>query len=167
MSIQVLLLVIHLQRIYNFFIVPCYYIICFGCLMGFTKHFYIIFGTNVTQCKLLFFCLFQCFAEKEYQTESKWNETFGKRPQALGARSRGILHLGLSAPRGPSYPNSSTINSQIFPYVRGQTKKTFPPPQASVLVISHLGAFSSIPSEGDSITEGLCTNLAALPMMRE
>jgi len=26
---------------------------------------------------LLFFCLFQCFAEKEYQTESKRNETFG------------------------------------------------------------------------------------------
>src|SRR4051812_29450490 len=25
----------------------------------------------------VFFCLFQCFAEKEYQTESKWNETFG------------------------------------------------------------------------------------------
>ena len=26
---------------------------------------------------MLFFCLFQCFAEKEYQTESKRNETFG------------------------------------------------------------------------------------------
>ena len=30
------------------------------------------------QCKLLFFCLFQCFAEKEYQTESKRNETFAR-----------------------------------------------------------------------------------------
>ena len=30
----------------------------------------------MAQCKLLFFCLFQCFAEKEYQTESKRNETF-------------------------------------------------------------------------------------------
>ena len=27
--------------------------------------------------ELLFFCLFQCFAEKEYQRESKWNETSG------------------------------------------------------------------------------------------
>ena len=48
--------------------------------MGFTKHFYIIFGTNLlteAQPKLLFSCLFQCFEEKEYQTESKWNETFG------------------------------------------------------------------------------------------
>ena len=26
---------------------------------------------------MLFFCLFQCFEEKEYQTKSKWNETFG------------------------------------------------------------------------------------------
>ena len=48
--------------------------------MGFTIHFYIIFGTNVlteAQPELLFFCLFQYFAEKEYQTESKRNETFG------------------------------------------------------------------------------------------
>ena len=27
---------------------------------------------------MLFFCLFQCFTEKEYQTESKRNETFGR-----------------------------------------------------------------------------------------
>ena len=27
---------------------------------------------------MLFFCLFQCFAQKEYQTESKWNETFAR-----------------------------------------------------------------------------------------
>ena len=26
---------------------------------------------------MLFFCLFQYFEETEYQTESKWNETFG------------------------------------------------------------------------------------------
>ena len=25
----------------------CYYILCFGCLMGFTIHFYITFGTNL------------------------------------------------------------------------------------------------------------------------
>ena len=49
--------------------------------MGFTLHSYIIFGTNLlteAQPELLFFCLFQCFAEKEYQTESKRNETFGR-----------------------------------------------------------------------------------------
>ena len=43
--------------------------------------FYIILGLTYqseAQCELLFFCLFQCFAEKEYQTESKWNETFAR-----------------------------------------------------------------------------------------
>ena len=50
--------------------------------MGFIMHFYIIFGTNLlTKGPVqiaVFFCLFQCFAEKEYQTESKRNETFGR-----------------------------------------------------------------------------------------
>ena len=43
--------------------------------------FYMIFGTNLLTQSLVpvsFFPLFQCFAEKEYQTESKRNETFGK-----------------------------------------------------------------------------------------
>ena len=47
--------------------------------MGFTKHFYIIIGTNLLTegpVQIAVFCLFQCFAEKEYQTESKRNETF-------------------------------------------------------------------------------------------
>ena len=49
--------------------------------MGFTLHFYIIFGTNLLTGGpariAVFFCLFQCFEEKEYQTESKRDETFG------------------------------------------------------------------------------------------
>ena len=46
--------------------------------MGFIKHIYIIFGTNLlTGGPAQFFCLFQCFEGKEYQTESKRNETFG------------------------------------------------------------------------------------------
>ena len=52
----------------------------FWMLMGFILHFYIIFGTNLlTQGPVqiaIVFCLFQCFAEKEYQTESKRNKTF-------------------------------------------------------------------------------------------
>ena len=62
-----------------FLIVPCYYITYFVCLMGFTMHFYIIFGTNLLTggpAQIAVFCLFECFAEKEYQTESKRNETF-------------------------------------------------------------------------------------------
>ena len=49
--------------------------------MGFIIHFYIIFGTNLLTGgpaqNCCFFCLFQSFTEKEYQTESKLNETFG------------------------------------------------------------------------------------------
>ena len=42
--------------------------------------FYMIFGTNLLTggpAQIAIFFLFQCFAEKEYQTESKRNETFG------------------------------------------------------------------------------------------
>ena len=64
------------------FIVPCYYLWSLGCLMGFIIHFYIIFGTNLLTQRpspdCCFFCLFQGFAEKEYQTESKRNETFAR-----------------------------------------------------------------------------------------
>ena len=53
----------------------------FWMFMGFTLHIYIIFGTNLLTGSptriAVFFCLFQCFEEKEYQMESKWNETFG------------------------------------------------------------------------------------------
>ena len=48
--------------------------------MGFIIHFYIIFGTNLLTggpAQNCYFCLFHSFAEKEYQTESKRNETFG------------------------------------------------------------------------------------------
>jgi len=44
-------------------------------------HFYIIFGTNLLTGGpvqiAVFFCLFQCFADKEYQMESKRDETSG------------------------------------------------------------------------------------------
>ena len=52
----------------------------FWMFKGFTLHFYIIFGTNLLTggpARIAVFCVFQCFEEKEYQTESKRNETFG------------------------------------------------------------------------------------------
>ena len=48
-------------------------------LMGLFLHFYTIFGTNLLTggpAQIAVFYLFQCLAEKEYQTESKRNETF-------------------------------------------------------------------------------------------
>ena len=56
------------------------YYLLFWTLLGFIIHFYIIFGTNLligAQLKIVVFCLFKGFEEKEYQTESKRNETFG------------------------------------------------------------------------------------------
>ena len=57
------------------------YYLLFWTILGFIFHFYIIFGTNLLTGgpaqNCCFFCLFQCFEETEYQTESKRNETFG------------------------------------------------------------------------------------------
>ena len=52
----------------------------FWMFMGFILHIYIIFGTNLLTggpACIAVFCLFQYFEEKEYQRESKRNETFG------------------------------------------------------------------------------------------
>ena len=49
-------------------------------IMGFIIHFYITFGTNLLTggpTHIVVYCLFQYFKEKEYQMESKQNETFG------------------------------------------------------------------------------------------
>ena len=56
------------------------YYLLFWTLLGFIIHFHIIFGTNLLTggpAQNCCFCLFQSSAEKEYQTESKRNETFG------------------------------------------------------------------------------------------
>ena len=53
----------------------------FWMLMGFILHFYTIFGTNLltgSPDQIAIFFLFHCFVEKEYQTEFKRNETFGR-----------------------------------------------------------------------------------------
>ena len=72
-------ILIRLQRIYNFLL---FHAIILSVLdvNGLYLHFYIIFGTNLLTggpSQIVVFCLFQCFEEKEYQTESKQNETFG------------------------------------------------------------------------------------------
>ena len=69
-------MLICLQRIYNFWFSMLYYLL-FWALLGIIIHFYIIFGTNLLTggpAQNCCFCLFQCFEEKEYQTESKRNE---------------------------------------------------------------------------------------------
>ena len=102
--------------------------------MGFIIHFYIIFGTNRLTggpAQIAVFCLFQCFAEKEYQTESKRNETFGndfrneRDPEDLDPTSRhqpGKHEVGgraypLGAPStlvGPTLLHRRTSSSYIY-----------------------------------------------------
>src|SRR3989337_2376634 len=62
-------------------------------------------------------------------------------------------------------PNEKKIWINFFWTNREAEEKTFPPPQASVLLRSLLEAFSGTLPEGESITEGFYINLAALPMM--
>ena len=131
----------------------------------------------------MFSCLFQCFAKKEYQTESKWNETFARiffwnkcNPRDLQWRlrkKRGVHEVGRRAPTlvGPlAAPPTYLFRLYILLYpenIQGSYETTFPLPQPSVPVRSHLGAFSGVLPEGDSITEGFYINTIASPMKRE
>ena len=162
----------------------------FWMLMGFILHFYIIFGAinrrpNPNCC----FCLFQCFIKKEYQMESKRNETFGSvifgtnmiqgtwsGPQATNkaAMRQGgaptppgrALH-----PRGPLVAPPTYFFLLYIPTypenIRRGAKTLFPLPQPSIPVRSHLGAFSGAPPEGALIMEGFYINTMASPMMCE
>ena len=83
---------------------------------------------------MLFFCLFQSFAEKEYQTESKRNETFGnvifgtnviqgtwsgRQERSEEATRQGGAPAQLGAfPTlvGPSLLHRRTSSSYIYPY---------------------------------------------------
>ena len=138
---------------------------------------------------MLFFCLFQCFAEKEYQMESKRNETFtrtffwNKRgPGDLewtSRKQRGDHEVGGHAPGWWAYPHPRgplaapptyffRLYILIYPEnIQEHHETLFPPPQPSVPVRSHLGAFSSAPPEGALITEGFYINTIASPMMCE
>ena len=167
------------------------YYILFWTLLGFIIHFYIIFGTNLLiggPVQIAVFCLFQCFEEKEYQTESKRNETSGSdllgtnaiqetwsgRQEAAeaatrvaGASSKGGRPPASWAPHGsPNLPPSP-----IYIYVPqkhpGAPRNPISTAATFCTVRSHLGAFFGAPPEGESITEGFYMNTIASPMMCE
>ena len=74
-------------------------------------------------------------------------------------------------PRGPLIaPPTYFFRLYILLYpknIRGGHETTFPPPQPSVHVRSHLGAFSGDLPKGESITEGFYINTIASPMKCE
>ena len=137
---------------------------------------------------MLFFCLFQRFAEKEYEAESKRNETFGnvifgtnviqrtwtlRQESNQEARGRGRAY----PPRHALHHRGAHVAPPMYFFllyiptypenIRTGAKTLFPPPQPSVPVRSHLGAFFGAPPEGASITEGFYINTIASPMMCE
>ena len=137
--------------------------------------------------QIVVFCLFQCFAEKEYQMESTQKKPSGEsfleqtQSRRLGVdvkeatrwpRGRRARPGGRRAPTlvGPSQLHRPTSFTYIRLYpenIEGSHETTFPPPQPSLPVRSHLGAFSGAPPEGDSITEGFYINTIGFPMMCE
>ena len=104
--------------------------------------FYIIFGTNLlteSPMQLVVFCLFQCFAEKEYQTESKRNETFARIVFGTNATQEtwsGRQGSSEEATRkegapptitGPSQLHRPTCSSYIYPYTQKTSRRTTKP----------------------------------------
>ena len=155
--------------------------------MGFIIHFYIIFGTNqLTQgpVQIAVFWPISVFRRKGISNgiQTEWNlwesDFWNKRdPGDLECASRnngGRHEVGGRAyppgralhPRGPSIAPPTyffLLYIPIYPEnIQEHHETLFPPPQPSVPVRSHLGAFSGAPPEGESITEGFYINTHSL-----
>ena len=145
----------------------------FWMFMGFIKHFYIIFGTNLltqSPVPVPVFSLVSVFRRKGISNgvEMEWNlleKLFleGKQPGRLGvhvrkatreARGRGrALH-----PRGPLVAPLTYffhLYIPIYPKTIGeQNRSGVPPPQASVATKNQSGPCSGTLPEGESLTGG-------------
>ena len=117
------------------------YYLLFWTILGFIFHFYIIFGTNLLTggpTQNCCFCLFQCFEETEYQTESKRNKTFGNvifSPNVIqetwtllqGVKEE-VTRVGGAPPASwAPWCSTNVLLPHIYTYVpptdRGQSKK--------------------------------------------
>ena len=123
---------------------------------------------------MLFSCLFQCFEEKEYQTESKWNETF--RSMIFGTnviqetwssrqisfeeatRVGGAPYWVRPLSRGPlECPPTDFFHlyNPIYPKnIEGEDRSGVSPPQAFVATKSQSRPSSGTLPEGGYITGG-------------
>ena len=118
---------------------------------------------------MLFSCLFQCFEEKEYQKESKRNETFGSvifgkiMIQETWSASRGSIEEATRQggaptpwahphPRGPlmaPLTDFFRLYKSMYPKnIKDEDRSGVPPPQASVATKNLSGARSDTLSEG-------------------
>ncbi len=163
----------------------------FWMFMGFILHIYIIFGTNLltgSPARIVVFLPISVFRRKGIsngiQTERNlrealfWNKRnpgdleWTSRKQR-GSHEAGGCTQGVGAPhpRGPLVaPPTDFFRLYILIYPKNiweHHETLFPPPQPSVPVRSHLGAFSVAPSEGESVTEGFYIIAKASPMSCE
>ena len=118
---------------------------------------------------MLFSCLFQCFEEKEYQTESKRNETFGNVifgtnviqktwSERQEINEEATRQGGAPTPWARPHPCGPLVAPltdffrlyiSIYPKNIGeQNRSGVPPPQASVATKNLLGARSDTLPEG-------------------
>ena len=174
-----------------FLIIPCYYIFCFGCLMGFIIHFYIIFWTNLLTGGpaqiAVFFAYFSVSQKKNIKrspngmkpsetwfSEQTWSRGLGVHVKKSTRRAWG---RGRLPPGRALHPHGAHVAPPTYFFllyiptypqtIRYEAKNPIPPPQPSVPVKSHLGTFSGAPPEGALITEGFYINTIASPMMCE
>ena len=158
----------------------------FWMFMGFTIHFYIIFGTNLLTggpARIAVFLPISVFRRKGISNgvQTEWNlrewSFWNKRnPWDLEwtSSNRGGGHEGARRaphPHGPLVaPLTDFLRLYITIYpenIQEHHETLFPPPQPSVPVRSHRGDFSSAPPEGESIMEGFYINTIASPMKCE
>ena len=114
----------------------------------------------------MFFSLFKCFAEKEYQTESKRNETFGRvifgteAIQETWSRRQGSFEEATRQGGAPPtlvapLTDFFRLYMSIYPKnIEEQNRSGVPPPQASVATKNQSGPCSGTLPEGGSLTGG-------------
>ena len=157
----------------------CYYIIHLGCLMGFTMHFYIIFGTNLltqSPVPVYVFPLVSVFHRKGISNgvETEWNlrerdfwnehdpgdlELKSGKLRGCHEAERRSLPPGCDPhPRGPlvaPLTDFFRLYISIYPKnIREHHRSGFSLPQASVATKNQLGPCSGTLAEGGSITGG-------------
>ena len=138
---------------------------------------------------MLFYCLFQCYEEKEYQTESKWNKTFGSvifGTNVIQGTWTGRQEMneeatrqgGVPTPPGrtlhlvsPSLLHRPTSSSYIYSYTPKTSRSTTKPYFHHLNLLYPrdpiLGPFPELRRRGALIMEGLYINSMAPPMMCE
>ena len=160
--------------------------------MGFNMLFYIIFGTNLLTggpmpvsvfLPILEFCRKGIpngvQTEWNLREDLSWTESNPEDLELKSGTPRGGHEAGGRAQGGRRAPHTHGPHGApptyffhlyilLYPRsIRESHETTFPPPQPSVPVRSHLGAFSGDLPEGNSITEGFYINTIASPMMCE